>query len=66
MGRPREQNWTLMRQMRASGLSYYRIGQLLGIDHTVVMYACDPEFRERRRTVNRMRDAKPTARAGDP
>jgi hypothetical protein len=48
-GRPREHDWTRMQELRAQGLSYYRIARILHVNHTTVMYACDPAFRARRK-----------------
>lgn len=54
-GRPRTLNWDRMNLLRAQGWSYARIGRLFGVNHTSVMYACDPAFRERRKNANKRR-----------
>lgn len=47
---------TLMRDLRARGMSYPEIGWLLGRDHSTVIYACrDPDARAAARLVNKVR-----------
>jgi hypothetical protein len=54
MGRPIASWIEEAKRMKDKGLSYVRIGQLLGVNHTTVLYNLDPEFRERKKT--RMRE----------
>jgi len=54
-GRPISFSWHAARELRNAGWSYPEIGQALGVDHTSVMYACDPYYRNRKRRKNRER-----------
>jgi orotate phosphoribosyltransferase-like protein len=58
-GRPVSVDYAEAQRLRAQGLSYPEIGRRLDIHHTTAMYACDPQFRHRKRQSNRDRARRP-------
>lgn len=47
--------WAEAREMRERGLTLHQIGRKLGKSTAAILYATDPEFRERKRQGDRAR-----------
>lgn len=50
--------WSEARRLREKGMALAAIGRLVKKDHTAVLFATDPDFRDRRRLASKERSSR--------